>query len=347
MIVFWAFEAMAVAAIALTGIAYWQGATRTAGPDKTPRVSHVLFGGGMAAMTLALLPPIASIAGHSFWTLQLQTLLLRFVAPMLIMLAAPGALLVAGLPERWRKRFPVRDEDPFFMDEAPPRGGLSIFRRPAIATFIFIGVFAFWQIPVCLNAAVLHPALAVVMVLTLLTSALLFWWRALDPRSPPLGPGYGARLGMLLFATLTQIGLGAYMTVKTTVLYSAFDVVGRVLHEHALTDETLGGALIWVPGSITCVLAAIAIIHLWGKHETRVDARRTSWSGSNSDAFLFPTTGDALVENARPKNRILAIGAALFAIAMFAFVIVSGVLNHMDRKHGAAQAMPSSQMWTR
>lgn len=330
-------------AIVTCYVVYRSGAKRNAGrEDATTPEAHALFGGGMAIMALALLPPIASIADHLYWMQQVQTLLLRFVAPMMIMLAAPGANLIAGLPKRWRKRFPVRDNDPFFMDDEVPRS--AMLARPAVVTVLFIGVFVFWQIPACLDAVVLHPALAVVMVSTFVASALLFWWRTLDPRSPPLGPGYATRLGMLVLATLTQIGLGAYLTVKTTVLYSAYDAVGRMYHIHALTDETLGGATIWVPSSIICVLAAIAIIHLWGKHETRVDARRTMSTGSNSDALLFPTTGAALIENARPKNRIVAIGAAVFAFAMFAFVIVSGVLDHIDHEYSGA---PSSQIWTR
>ena len=341
----WTFEAAAAAAIALFCLTYWSGAKRHVNRTQAAsRLPHLLFGGGIAAMALALLPPISSMAGHLFWIQQVQSLTLRMVSPMLIMLAAPGATLIAGLPARWRKRFPVQEDDPFFMDDTPPRAAIANLSHPAVVTALFIGVFAFWQIPFCLNAAVLNAAVADVMVLTLLASGLLFWWRALDPRSPPRGPGYGARLGMLLFATLTQIGLGAYLTVKTVALYPAYDTAGRLFHTAALNDETMGGAVIWVPGSIICVLAAIAIIHLWGRHETRVDARRTSWSGSNSDALLFPTTGDALVENARPKNRMLAIGAAAFAIAMFAFVIVSGVLNHMDREHRAAQAAPAGML---
>jgi len=332
-------------AIAVGYVVYRSGAERNfvRGNATTPE-AHALFAGGMAIMALALLPPIATMAGHLYWMQQVQTLLLRFVAPMMIMLAAPGANLHGGLPERWRRHFPVRDDDPFFMDDERPRGAVAFLARPTVVTFLFIGVFAFWQIPACLNAAVLHPAIAVVMMLTFTASALLFWWRTLDPRSPPLGPSYATRLAMLVLATLTQIGLGAYLTVKTTVLYPAYDTVGRLYHIHALTDETLGGATIWVPSSIICVIAAIAIIHLWGKHETRVDARRAMGTGSNSDALLFPTTGAALIENARPKNRVLAIGAAIFAFAMFAFVIVSGVLNHYDREHGAA---PTSQIWTR
>jgi putative membrane protein len=344
MVVSWAFQAIATAAMALICFAYWSGSRRSAVRDqKTARVSHLLFGGGMAAMALVLLPPVAGMAGHLFWVQQVQSLALRMVSPILIMLAAPGTMLVAGLPEPWRGRFPMHEDDPFFMHDEPRRGAAVFLAHPAVATIAFLATFALWQIPLCLNAAVLHPAVGELMVLTLLASALLFWWRALDPRSPPLGPGYGTRLGMLLLATLAQIALGVYLTVKTTVLYHAFDVVGRLYHTAPLNDETLGGAVVWVPGSIICVLAAIAIIHLWGRHETRVDARRTDWSGSNSDALLFPATGDALVENARPKNRILAFGAAAFAIAMFAFVIVSGVLNHMDRTHAA----PASTIWTR
>ena len=345
MLMSWAFGAVAAMAIAAVYVVYRNGArSNLARLSATTPEAHALFGGGMAIMALGLLPPIASTAGHLYWMLQVQTLLLRFVAPMMIMLAAPGANLIAGLPERWRQHFPVRDDDPFFMDDDVPKGAFAFLARPSVATFLFIGGFTFWQIPACLDAAVLHPAFAVVMVLTFTASALLFWWRTLDPRSPPLGPGYAARLAMLVLATLTQIGLGAYLTVKTTVLYSAYDTVGRLFHTPALTDETLGGATVWVPGSIICVLAAIAIIHLWAKHETRLDARRTMNSGSNSDALLFPTTGAALVENARPKNRVLGIGAAIFAFAMFTFVIISGVLNHIDREHGAA---PTSQIWTR
>ena len=343
MVIFLAFEVTAIAVIALACFAYWAGAKRT-GAEAGLQTAHVLFGSGMATMALALLPPVTIMAGHLYWVLQLQTLALRMVAPMLIMLAAARDTLVAGLPERWHKLFPVQEDDPFFMDEEPARGASAVVRNPAVVTLLFIGVFVFWQTPACLDAAVLHPALAAAMLLTTAASSLLFWWRALDPRSPPRGPGYGTRLGMLLMATLAQIGLGAYLTVKTTVLYPAFDVAGRLFHIGALSDETMGGAIIWVPSSFICVAAAIAIIHLWGKHETRVDERRTKWSGSNSDALLFPTTAAALIETARPKNRILAIGAAMFAAAMFGFVIVSGVLNHYDRAHGAA---PTTQIWTR
>ena len=159
MVIFLAFEVTAIAVVALACFAYWAGAKRT-GAEAGLQTAHVLFGSGMATMALALLPPVTIMAGHLYWVLQLQTLALRMVAPMLIMLAAARDTLVAGLPERWHKLFPVQEDDPFFMDEEPARGASAVVRNPAVVTLLFIGVFVFWQTPACLDGAVLHPALA-------------------------------------------------------------------------------------------------------------------------------------------------------------------------------------------
>jgi len=59
-----------------------------------------------------------------------------------------------------------------------------------------------------------------------------------------------------------------------------------------------------------------------------------------------PTTGAALLEQARAKNRWMAIGAAAFVIAVFVGVMVSAVVNERNQeahrhdtvKHAAAAA---------
>jgi uncharacterized membrane protein YhhN len=69
---------------------------------------------------------------------------------------------------------------------------------------------------------------------------------------------------------------------------------------------------------------------MWGRHEDRVWAARSAWSASNSDALLYPTTGEALIELARPKNRKLAVGVIGFVFAIYAMTILAGVLNHLN-----------------
>jgi putative membrane protein len=197
-------------------------------------------------------------------------------------------------------------------------------------TALFIAALYVWQYPPYHNAAILNDGIHYTMHVTMLAAGLLFWWRIFDMRPPPMGLGYGTRLMMLWIATLAQIGLGAYTTLKSEVLYPAYDVIGRLFDVNPLTDETIGGFIIWVPSSMMCLLAAILVIHLWGVQETRADEKRLAWSALNSAGLRYPTTGAELVAQARPKNRILAIGVIGFAISMFGLAIFIGVLNHLN-----------------
>ena len=154
---------------------------------------------------------------------------------------------------------------------------------------------------------------------------------------------YGTRLMMLWMVTLSNIALGAYTTLKTTLLYPAYDVAGRLFHVPPLVDESIGGFIIWVPGSMMCLVAIIVVVNLWGRHETRMDAVRERLVSSGRGA-AYPTTGAALVEGARLKNRTLAIGFSAFAFVMFAAAILIAVLNHLTgMQAGAALAhMPAA-----
>jgi putative membrane protein len=161
-------------------------------------------------------------------------------------------------------------------------------------------------------------------------AALLFWSFIFDFRPLPAGAGYGSRLMMLWITSLAHIAIGAYLTVKTEILYSAYGAAGRPFGISALTDETVGGFIIWVPRALLCLAAIIMVIHLWGRHEDRIWARYSNWSSSNSAALLFPTTGEQLIAQARPKNRALAIVVASFVVAVFGFTIFGGILNHIN-----------------
>src|SRR6185312_14465371 len=57
---------------------------------------------GVASVFLALESPIDALADHLFWVHQIQHILLRMMAPMLIALSAPQATLIRGLPRTLR-----------------------------------------------------------------------------------------------------------------------------------------------------------------------------------------------------------------------------------------------------
>jgi putative membrane protein len=338
----WLFEPAVIVPTLLVALVYAAGIGRRRTIDDPVRKwRHLAFGAGLLSLFLALESPLDTMAEHLFSMHQVQHLMLRMIAPMLIALAAPQATLISGLTAGLR------------------RGGLApvlsnavlqrIFRflvHPAVATFLFVAALYVWQVPRYHNAALLDDTIHDIMHVTMLAAGLLFWWRIFDIRPAPGGLRYGTRLMMLWIAILTQIALGAYTTLKSESLYPAYDVVGRLFDMRPLADEALGGFIIWVPSAMMCLAAAVVVIHMWGTHETRVEEKRALWSASNSDALRYPTTGAALIEQARPKNRVMALGVAAFAIMMFGMAIFAGVLNHLNsaRHHAAiAHALPAPE----
>jgi putative membrane protein len=322
----WEFEPGIVIAILLACLVYGAGIARRRGSSSPgQRLRDVAYFTGVGSVFLALESPVDALADHVFWVHQIQHILLRMIAPMLIALSAPQATLVRGLPRMLRGGMLSP-----FMSIGVLHGVFALLTNAVVVTLLFIAALYVWQYPPIHDAAILDDGIHYTMHVTMLAAGLLFFWRVFDMRPPPMGLGYGKRLTMLLMVMLTQIGLGAYLTLKSEVLYRAYDIVGRFFGMNPLTDELIGGFIIWVPSSMMCLVAAIIVIHTWGLHETRADERRPAWSGS--DVAWHPTTGAELVAQARSKNRMLAVGAAGFVALMFGMAIFAGMLDHLNAK---------------
>jgi putative membrane protein len=328
----WTFAPDVIAATILVGLIYGNGLFRRKSlATHSAAWRHLAFAAGVMAVFLALVSPIDYLAEHLFSVHQVQHLLLRMIGPMLIVLAAPQAILISGLPSGVRRRILA----PLVGSKAA-RGLFSLLAHPVVNTALYIAALYVWQYPPYHDAAILNEPIHYTMHLTMLAAGLLFWWQIFDLRAPPVGLSYGKRLMMLWLVILSNIALGAYTTLKSEALYTAYDIVGRLFDVHPLTDEAVGGFIIWMPSSMMCLLAIILVIHVWGRHEAQVDGKRAELSLSNTAALLYPTTGEMLVEVARPKNRTLALGIVIFVCAVFGSAVFVGYLNHLNgaSRHG-------------
>lgn len=335
----WSLNPVVIVVAIVTCLSYGVGAVRrhaNAGPNESWR--HAAFAGGIVTILLALESPLGALADHLFLIRQIQDLLLHMVGPMLILLAASREALLAGLPSALRRTAFVRQDR-----DTDQRRAISQFVHAAAPTALFIAALYVWLYPPFQDAAVLSCPTEAALSVTMLVTGIVFWGHILDFRPPPVGTSYGSRMMMLWITALAHIGIGAYLTLKGDILYPAYDIMGRQFGISPLTDETVGGFIIWVPSALICLAAAIMVIHLWGRHEDRLSAENSGWSPSNAAALLFPTTGEALVALARPKNRVMAIGAVAFVLAVFGFTIATGVLNRLNaaahhglRAHGTS-----------
>jgi len=303
---------------ALVVVLYLTGMARRPSPvDAVARWRHGAFLAGIAALFLALQSPLDPVAERLFFVHQIQHLLLRLIGPMLIALAAPQGVLIAGLPVPIRRTLlaPVAGS-------AVVRAVFAAITGPVVVTGLFVGALYVWELPRFHQAALADPLIHQIMHASMVFAGVVFWWRIFDRRPAPQGLRYGVRLMMLWLVILSNIVLGALTTFKTTVLYPAYDLPGRLFGYAALADERIGGIIIWIPGSMMCVLAVLLVIHVWGRRETRLEQRQPERSRAVS--------GAAVIAAQAPRNRALALGFAAFAVTVFAVTILLGMLSQLS-----------------
>lgn len=314
--------------ILLAALAYRAGAIRRARIARAvPRWRHYLFGAGLGLLLIAVEPPIALWARRLFAVQQTGIMLARMVAPMLIAASRPAGLLIAGTPRRWREGV------------LKPALGAAIVRRtwprlahPAVALTLYVALFYLWESPPLQALAVRSSLAAFAMYASLLATGLLFWTRIFARRAEPHEVSHGQRLMMVWLSLLTQVLIGAALTIPETPFYPAYAAGERLMGVLPLLDQQRGGAIIWLPGAFLSLAALILAVDQWGRHETRLDEKRRRWTPSNSAILLYPETARALRAMTRTKNRRLALGLGGFTIVVFGWMIgMSAGAHQMDR----------------
>lgn len=308
----WPFAPDILLASLLAAAVYVSGWWRRRGRPGAPSAwRHASFFAGLTALLVALQSPVDTLAEHSFAMHQVQHLLLRGIAPMLLFLAVPQPLMMAGLPRSVREHVLA----PLLVSRGW-RLLAALFGRPLPATLWLIAVPIFWHVPRYHDLSVLNDPVHYAMHLTMLLPALVFFWRVLDPRPAPLGASYGSRVVMCWAAIAGTIPLGAFLSLKRTVLYDSYDTNGRIWDLGALHDELLGGLIVWMPGSMMFVVLLLVVIRLWGARESRMEALRQR-------GIVRPNRADDVAA----ANRALAVRLAGIALTVIVGVIAVALLS--------------------
>lgn len=284
---------------------------------------HGAFAGGLLAIFIALQSPIESLADHSLALHEVEHMLLRMVAPMLLVLAEPQAALLRGLPDGLRRRVlaPV-------LSTRAVQGTFAMLTQPAVATALFIVGSAFWYLPRYHDLALADEWVHWLMHVGLLTTGLLFFVRLLDRRHPPVGPSLPTRLLMCWFALISNILIGFAITFSPDVLYRAYQTSGLLWGVSPRLNEIYGGQTEWIPGSMMLAIALLATVYRWAGQEERNASRRLPAEG-------LAISGVAFVAAQRLRNRALALGLVGFALMVLGLVLGSALAYEGARRHAS------------
>jgi cytochrome c oxidase assembly factor CtaG len=218
---------------------------------------------GIVALLVALLPALEVLAADLFSVHMLQHVLLTAVAPPLLFIGEPVRPLLLGLPDFVRARV-VRP----LARSGPVRGLVHLLRHPGVAVLLFVGGVYLWHWPVLYDAAVEDARIHILEHAHFFGAAMLFWSVVIDPVPFRGTLPYAARIIYLLLAGAAQNTLlGGILSFSTRLLYPHYAETTARYGIDALTDQRIGGALMWVTGDAVFLLGVSLAFFRWLAHE--------------------------------------------------------------------------------
>lgn len=251
----WDIQPGACAILLLTAIIYLRGWLLRRRLQRGERDSFRLlcFLSGLMLVFLATQSPLDSFDYLYLSAHMTQHLLLMMIAPPLLLLGDPILPMLRGLPRSF-----VKEALGPFLTFAPLRKFASWLVSPVVAWLLFAVSTIGWHVPLFYEMALRSPFWHGMQHASFFWTGILFWWPIVRPG--PKRSTYPEWIGIpyLLFADIINTVISAIFVFSGTLLYPSYETV-RLAGMSARDDQTLAGALMWVPGSIVYLLPTIAL----------------------------------------------------------------------------------------
>ena len=229
------------------------------------------FGGGLLSVLVALASPIDDASNQLLAAHMGQHMILIFISAPLLALGAPLAPVTIALPEEWRPRVSQ-------VTRVVSRSALHWLANPLMAALVQALVFWLWHLPGPYEAALRHDSLHALEHLSMLLSAALFWW-AVIPKMGRRSQNLGVAVLAVVLAGMQSGVLGALLTFSGTAWYPAYAAREGLWHLTPGDDQQLAGLVMWIPGGLVHLFAALALLGIWLQADERhADRRRVALS---------------------------------------------------------------------
>ena len=243
-----------------------RGEATGSGPSRQPyRLARAAtYQAGLLLALLAVVSPMGYWSYRFIWARNLQDVILAIVAPALIVLGAPWRPLSRGLRLdgrlRRRDQRAAGDADD---DDAARRNRPAGWRAwPITVAVAFCAIWWAWHLPALFDAALHSSAVYALEVASYVAVGTLLWLQLVD--SPPLRPQLSPlrRVGLLLGVAASGTVLGLIRVYSSGLAYPAY--LGFRHHVlSVISDQQVGGAVLWVIPLVPFSIVAVALAVGW------------------------------------------------------------------------------------
>jgi len=219
---------------------------------------------GLLLALLAVVSPMGYWSYRFVWARNLQDVVLAIVAPALIVLGAPWRPLSRGLRLDGRRPWPDRRAAGDAGDDGAARRNRSSGWRvlPVAVTVAFCAIWWAWHLPALFDAALHSSAVYALGIASYLAAGVLLWLQLVD--SPPLRPQLSPlrRVALLLCVAASGTVLGLIRVYSAGLAYPAY--LGFRHHVlSVVSDQQVGGAVLWVIPLVPFSIVAVALAVGW------------------------------------------------------------------------------------
>jgi cytochrome c oxidase assembly factor CtaG len=181
------------------------------------------------------------------------------------------------------------------------RRGLAAATRPGVAWLIFVTIYFGWHDSTAYNAALYHPWVHDLQHITFFGAAMLYWWPVIGaaPHIHRRFPGW-ARMAYLLATVPPNMLVGVSIAFASQVIYTYYLSVPPIWGLTPLQDQMISGAIMWIPGSMMFILAALLILALmFRKHGSPLPDADNVWDSDwdTDNAMIAPGLEHRVTQN--------------------------------------------------
>ena len=230
---------------------------------------------GLLILGITLMSPIDVLSSQLFTMHMIQHVLLVMIIPPLILLANPMPFSLWGLPKEARMTV-----GGWFSSGSRLRRVLKSLTGAGFVWLAFVIVIWGWHDPNAYNLALENSLVHDLEHITFILVAMLFWWHIIGagPRiHRSLSPA--ARIAFTLSAIPPIMIAGVAIAFAVEPIYPYYDAVPRLWGLSTLQDQRIAGIIMWVPGSMMYMIAALILVARWlQKEETKPWLPEASWA---------------------------------------------------------------------
>jgi len=224
----------------------------------------VYFMTAMLTLLIALASGIERYDTTLFSVHMGQHLLITMAAAPLIVLAGPITLLLRVVRPAFRRGvvLPILHSRP-----------VRFLTHPVVAWLVFAGVMWASHFSPLFDAALEDDWIHRLEHVLYICAALLFWWPAIGVDPVPGRMNHPARALYVGLQMPQNTFLALAIMSATTVLYPHYATNARDWPPTPLADQQLAAGIMWVVGDVVFIIAVLAIVAGWMRHEEGVTRR--------------------------------------------------------------------------